>query len=143
MSNVEGIGIAPPQSKVTPGWMSFVEVVTRDEPCWSIEELNVGGNRFQIIVVNRNDSLAACYRDMGPSKTREFAWLCGFDHTVAEALDWADDQREDDYWAEFLSEKEQTSTLVTDFHEQNEQMARYAKMNQRTLQALRSARSTI
>ena len=140
---VEGIGIAPPQSKVTPGWMSFVEVVTRDEPCWSIEELNVGGNRFQIIVVNRADALAACYVDLGPSKTREFAWLCAFDHTVAEALDWAEDQRADDYWSQYLAEQEANSTLITDFHTQNQMLSDYAKMNRRTIQALRSAKSKI
>ena len=140
---VDGIGIVPPSSKVTPGWMSFVETVVRDEPCWSIEELNVGGNRFQIIVVNRGDALAACYLDLGPSKTREFAWLCAFDHSVAEALDWADDQREDDYWAQYLAEQEANSTLVADFYLQNDMLAKYAKTNRRTIKALRSAKSKI
>lgn len=124
--------------------------VARSERCWSIEELNVNGRRYQIIVVNRNDSLAACYRDFGAPHNdlgnafpREFAWLCAFDHTVAEALDWAEEQREDDYWNGFLAEKESTSTLVTDFLTQQDQIAGYVKTHKRTIKARNSARSTI
>ena len=139
--------VGPPPSKVTPGWMSIIEAVTTNEPCWSIEELNVHGRRYQIIVVNRNDHLAACYRDLGrPDKgvfPREFAWLCGFDHSVAEALDWADEQREDLYWDQFLAEKEKSSTLVADLIKQQEQMADFAKVNQRTLRNTRLNRSQI
>ena len=116
---IEGLAALPP-SKVTPGWMGLVETVARHEPCWSLEELNVRGRRYQIIVVNRADHLTACYRDFGTALTREFAWLCGFDHSVGEAMDWAEEQRDDDYWDKFLVEKEQTSTLVTDFREQAE-----------------------
>lgn len=148
MKQVESVG--PPPSKVTPGWMAIIEVVTTNEPCWSIEELNLRGRRYQIIVVNRNDHLAACYRDLGAPRNelknslpREFAWLCGFDHSVAEALDWADEQREDMYWKQFLTEKEQTSTLVEDLLLQKQQVADYVRTHTRTLKAARSARSQI
>lgn len=132
MADIEGLRNLP-ASKVTPGWMSITPAVTRSEKCWSLEELNVKGQRWQIIVVNRADSLAACYRPMGQAatKVKEFAWLCGFDHSVGEALDWAEDQREDTYWEEFLAEKVENSTLIKDFHDQVEEKYRI-QQNQST-----------
>lgn len=125
MSDIEGLNRLP-ASKVTPGWMSITPAVTRSEKCWSLEELNVKGQRWQIIVVNRADSLAACYRPMGraAAQIKEFAWLCGFDHSVGEALDWAEEQREDTYWDQFLAEKVENSTLIQDFHDQIEEKYR-------------------
>lgn len=136
-----------PQSKLTPGWMGLTQFINRNEPCWSIEELNAGEHRWQVVVVNRKDVLTACYFDLGSlPKDKfppEFAWLCGFDYSVAEALDWALEHREDLYWEMKAAEEAASHNLITDFITQQEQLADHVKKNLRNYRAKRQTLSTI
>lgn len=122
--------------------MGITQYIDRKEPCWSIEELNVGGRRWQVVVVNRNDALTACYFDLGelPEKfPPEYAWLCGFEYSVAEAQDWALEHREDLYWEQVAEKEAASRDLVQDFLTQQEQLADYVRRNKRNYRAKRLA----
>ena len=117
-----------PPSKLLPSVVGTTSFCTRSEPVYSLEELVAGGRRYQVIVVNRNDRLAALYRDLGADTgVREFAWFANFDHSVGEVMDWAEEERAENFIPEPLREQLENSTLVEDLIEQAEQDIKIAR----------------
>lgn len=95
-----------------------------DEPCLGVVEVNLprpdskGRHRYQLTYVVRNDRIAEHATDMGPESNFPYPQIrvvAIFEHTVAEALSLAEQQRlGDTYWAKRVQEVAAESTLVTD-----------------------------
>lgn len=97
-----------------------------------------GWNRFQIIVVERNDRMVEYHRDLGPASDfpdiGEIIIIADGEYdTVDMLMEQAEAEREINSVAPFLEELKQNSTLVEDAVRLEEQKNLLRKRNTRTL----------
>lgn len=103
--------------------MKHTTTLDPNEKVWRLTEFNKNGRRYQAIIVNRDDELAAWIKYLGPETAfiaNQFTFPMLWEHSVSEAQGMAEEKRHDDYWRKFLAEKQAESTLVRDAIEQRE-----------------------
>ena len=100
--------------------------VRGSEPCWGIAErveLWQGvAIRVQYIYVLRAGEFARCMVPLGGGLDRpDFDLFAGFEHSVAEVRDWANEQREDRTVENRLAQMHEETTLFTRYEQKLEE----------------------
>mgnify|MGYP001559039013 FL=1 len=116
-----------------------VSTIHEDELAYRLTEINLvrppsyQWHRYQIILVNRDDSIAEWWDDLGPSGSiQQFVIPSYWEHTVAELRSIADDTRlGDSYWFKRSQELQSESTMIPEFLEQYEE--RWKIINNRSV----------
>ena len=108
------------------------DYVLPDEPCFGLFEgacmvpnlLGVSERWVQDIKVVRNDQIHHYVRDLGPASeyptVQPFLMPSLGDDTVAQLQEFADKNRQDDYWHRRSEEMLESSTLIQDHLNQRE-----------------------